>query len=49
MAHPDLQGLRRFLLVTRDAHGLYAPHGFAVTEPGRHMEIFRPGLYLGND
>ena len=28
MAHPDLQGLRRFQLVTRDAHGLYSRHGF---------------------
>lgn len=26
MAHPDLQGLRRFSLVTRNAHGLYAPY-----------------------
>src|SRR5688572_31018780 len=32
MAHPDLQGLRRFQLVTRDAHSLYARHGFAVLE-----------------
>ena len=28
MAHPDLQGLRRFLLVTRDAHGVYRRYGF---------------------
>ena len=47
MAHPDLQGLRRFQLVTRDAHGLYSPHGFeAPTSPDRHMEIFRHGMYL---
>lgn len=46
MAHPDLQGLRRFTLVTRDAHGLYEPFGFRrVAEPDRHMEIARPGLY----
>ena len=46
MAHPDLQGLRRFYLVTRDAHELYRPFGFAeVQDPGRHMEIARPGLY----
>jgi GNAT superfamily N-acetyltransferase len=49
MHHPDLQGLRRFLLVTRDAHGLYARHGFAVAAAGRHMEIFRPGLYIDGD
>ena len=49
MDHPDLQGLRRFLLVTRDAHGLYARHGFAVANAGRHMEIFRPGLYIDSD
>ncbi len=29
MAHPELQGLRRWLLVTRDAHGLYIKLGFA--------------------
>ncbi|HTS87383.1 MAG TPA: GNAT family N-acetyltransferase [Gemmatimonadales bacterium] len=47
MTHPDLQGLRRFSLVTRDAHGLYAPWGFApLAQPDRHMEIVRPGLYL---
>ncbi|HEV8580428.1 MAG TPA: GNAT family N-acetyltransferase [Thermoanaerobaculia bacterium] len=46
MAHPDLQGLRRFSLVTRDAHELYRPFGFAEAQnPGRHMEIARPGIY----
>ena len=49
MAHPDVQGLRRFLLVTRDAHGLYARHGFAVVDAGRHMEIFRPRLYVESE
>src|ERR1051326_8437972 len=29
-AHPDLQGLRRFVLITRDAHGLYDQFGFAL-------------------
>lgn len=47
MAHPDLQGLRRFQLVTRDAHALYSRHGFAAPQhPERHMEIFRHGMYL---
>jgi GNAT superfamily N-acetyltransferase len=46
MAHPDLQGLRRFHLVTRDAHELYRPFGFdEVQNPGLHLEIARPGLY----
>jgi GNAT superfamily N-acetyltransferase len=49
MAHPDLQGLRRFQLVTRDAHGLYSRHGFATpNHPDRHMEIFKHGMYLDN-
>lgn len=39
MAHPDLQGLRRFQLVTRDAHELYRRYGFAaLAEPSKHME-----------
>jgi GNAT superfamily N-acetyltransferase len=47
MAHPELQNLRRFQLVTRDAHGLYARHGFAApSDPKWQMEIFRPGMYL---
>jgi len=39
LAHPDLQGLRRWLLMTRDAHGLYERYGF-VRVPGndRMME-----------
>ena len=50
MAHPDLQGLRRFTLVTRDAHELYRPFGFTeIQNPARHMEIVRPGLYKQKD
>lgn len=46
MAHPDLQNLRRFSLVTRSAQGLYAPLGFApVARPEGHMEIVRADLY----
>ena len=45
-AHPELQGLRRFLLVTRDAHGLYEQFGFTrPANPDGIMEIARPGLY----
>jgi GNAT superfamily N-acetyltransferase len=40
LAHPRLQGLRRFLLGTRDAHGLYARFGFQpLAYPERFMEI----------
>jgi GNAT superfamily N-acetyltransferase len=47
LAHPDLQGFRRFLLVTRDAHGLYAKLAFTpLARPENFMEISRPNLYL---
>ncbi len=40
MAHPDLQGLRRMMLGTLDAHSLYARHGFGQPKvPERLMEI----------
>jgi GNAT superfamily N-acetyltransferase len=46
LAHPDVQGLRRLMLVTRDAHALYAPFGFKpLAAPDRHMEITRPNIY----
>lgn len=39
VAHPDLQGLRRWTLATRDAHGLYAQYGFtALADPHSYME-----------
>jgi GNAT superfamily N-acetyltransferase len=45
--HPRLQGLRRWMLVTRDAHALYAERGFTpLAHPGRHMERSRPDFYL---
>jgi GNAT superfamily N-acetyltransferase len=47
MAHPDLQGLRRFMLATRDAHGLYAQFGFAApARPEVLMERHDPDIYL---
>ena len=47
LQHPDLQGLRRLQLVTRDMQALYARHGFQpLGHPDRGMEIARPGLYL---
>ncbi|MDB5802105.1 MAG: family acetyltransferase [Rhodocyclales bacterium] len=46
-AHGDLQGLRRFLLFTKDAHGLYAQYGFAeLANPGRVMEKVGANLYV---
>jgi GNAT superfamily N-acetyltransferase len=33
LSHPDLQGLRRFMLVTRDAHELYEKFGFEKVNP----------------
>jgi GNAT superfamily N-acetyltransferase len=47
MASPRLQGLRRWMLVTRDAHGLYEGVGFRPPgNPAGILEIVRPGLYL---
>ncbi len=46
VAHPELQGLRRFSLATVDAHGLYAQHGFVpLANPERFMERFDPHVY----
>ncbi|MCW0423671.1 MULTISPECIES: GNAT family N-acetyltransferase [Xanthomonas] len=46
MAHPQLQGLRRFMLATSDAHALYAQYGFAApARPQSLMEIAYPDLY----
>lgn len=46
LAHPDLQGLRRFLLATRDAHGLYRQFGFVeLANPERMMTIHHPDIY----
>ena len=45
-SHPDLQGLRRFVLVTRDAHGLYGKFGFrALARHEGYMELHRPDIY----
>lgn len=46
VSHKDLQGLRRWSLITRDAHGLYEKFGFKpLSQPERHMEIFNPEVY----
>jgi N-acetylglutamate synthase-like GNAT family acetyltransferase len=44
--HPALQGLRRWILTTRDAHGLYSQAGFTpVKYPERYMERHDPSVY----
>jgi hypothetical protein len=49
ISHPQLQGLRRFLLATEDAHGLYAQFGFKpISHPERYMTIHRENLYEPN-
>jgi GNAT superfamily N-acetyltransferase len=46
MAHPELQGLRRFMLATRDAHGLYRQFGFTeLKNPQVLMERHDPDVY----
>ena len=46
IAHPDLQGLRRWVLATFDAHGLYEQYGFGpLVYPERWMELTAPDAY----
>jgi N-acetylglutamate synthase-like GNAT family acetyltransferase len=46
MAHPALQGLRRWILLTRDAQGLYSQFGFTpLKAPERYMELHKPDVY----
>jgi GNAT superfamily N-acetyltransferase len=46
LGHPELQGLRRWMLGTFDAHGLYEKYGFTpLKAPARWMEIHRPDVY----
>lgn len=50
VAHPELQGLRRWILTTRDAHGLYSQVGFTpVKWPERFMELFQADVYRKQD
>jgi GNAT superfamily N-acetyltransferase len=45
-AHPELQGFRRWILLTRDAHGLYRKFGFTpLAAPDRWMEKWTPDVY----
>jgi len=46
MQHHALQGLRRWILLTRDAHGLYRQFGFTPLKTAdRYMELHRPDVY----
>lgn len=46
VSHPWLRGLRRWTLLTRDAHGLYAQFGFTpLRRPERYMELHDPEVY----
>jgi GNAT superfamily N-acetyltransferase len=46
MSHPELQGLKAWILVTRDAHELYEKFGFKVlARPERYMELRNPSVY----
>ena len=46
MQHPALQHLRRWILLTRDAHGLYSKFDFTlVSAPERYMELHQPEIY----
>jgi GNAT superfamily N-acetyltransferase len=45
-SHPELQGLRRWMLATRDAHGLYEKFGFTpLKKPDVFMERHNPNVY----
>jgi GNAT superfamily N-acetyltransferase len=47
IAHPSLQGLRRFTLATSDAHGLYEEYGFSAPQcPQSLMERYFPNIYI---
>jgi GNAT superfamily N-acetyltransferase len=46
MKHCALENLRRWILATRDAHGLYAQYGFEpLNRPERYMELHCPDVY----
>lgn len=50
LAHPQLQGLRRFCLATADAHALYGQFGFTpLARPERYMERYQPDAYRQQD
>jgi N-acetylglutamate synthase-like GNAT family acetyltransferase len=49
MSHPELQGLRRWILLTSDAHGLYEQFGWTtIADPSVWMEVRNPNAYIRN-
>ena len=50
MNYPELKGLRRWILLTKEAHDLYQQYGWAmVARPESWMEIHDPQVYSKND
>lgn len=50
LSHPDLQGLRRMILATRDAHSLYEKFGFtSLANPQTFMELRKAGIYTNKN
>lgn len=48
--HPDLQGLRRIMLATEDAHGLYTRFGFKpLAHPEQYLTLHFPNVYRSDD
>jgi GNAT superfamily N-acetyltransferase len=46
MGHPKLQGLRRWILLTGDAHELYRQYGWTeIADPGKWMELHNKNVY----
>lgn len=46
VAHPQLQGLRRMMLATSDAHGLYEQYGYEkISDSSMLMQDYKPGIY----
>ena len=46
MSHPQLQGLRRWILLTGDAHGLYRKFGWTdIADPSLWMELHNRNVY----
>ncbi len=46
MGHPELQGLRRWILLTADAHALYKQFGWTeIADPAKWMELHNKSVY----
>lgn len=46
LSHPDLQGLRRWILLTKDAHELYKKFGWKeLKDPSKYLELHDPDVY----